>query len=132
MLKAFICIMLVVSAASAFPSGGDIAKSLLVSGGQMSVCILKRKASSAAGNLWNSIKGRIWGRRRLLTRNLNMITDMAKGAAKKVALPLCNAAGFKLLEIAAKAKTAAYWDGDAQACGRELVSGECQRVLNAW
>jgi hypothetical protein len=132
MLKAFIFIMLVVSAASAFPVGGEVGKKLAVSGAQMSLCILKRKATSAAGNLWRTVKGKIWGRRRLLTRNLNRVTDAAKGLAKKIALPLCNAAAYKCLEVAAKQKGQMYWDGDSQACARELVAAECQRTINAW
>jgi hypothetical protein len=132
MLKAFIFIMLVVSAASAFPTGAEIGKKLALTGGQMATCILKRKATSAAGNLWKATLGRIFGGRRLLTRNLNVFTDAAKGLAKKVALPLCNSVGYKSLEFAAKQIGPESWDGDAQACARELVATECNKVINGW
>lgn len=124
MLKAFIFIMLVVSAASAFPNPQDIAKKMAVGGAQMAACIVKRKAGSAAAALWGKVTN-IFGGRRLLARKLNVVTDMAKGVAMKA----CDVAGFALLNAVASKKGPTYWGDDAKACGRELVHGECAKVI---
>merc|ERR1711935_638948 len=78
MFKSVLVIMLMLSVASAFPGGGEIAKQLAGTGIDVGKCMIKRKAKSMVQNAWTNFKSLFSGRRRLGA------IDMIKGAAGAV------------------------------------------------
>merc|ERR1711935_417853 len=151
MFKTVLVIMLMLSVASAFPTGGEIAKQLLGSGAEVTKCVLKKKASTAIQNAWTGFKSLFGQRRRLGALDMikgaagkagnaikdkagaagNAIKGKAAEAARKVATPLCQKAANALASRAAENVLKTHFDNDGKACLKEVVDAKCVAKVNA-
>merc|ERR1711935_623879 len=135
MFKTVLVIMLMLSVASAFPSGGDIAKQLLGSGADVAKCMVK-KAKAAVQSAWTGFKSLFGQRRRLgpmdmLKGAAGAVKGKALEAARKVATPLCQKAAYAIAEKAASKVLGDKFDNDGKSCLKEIVDAKCVEKVNA-